>query len=89
MANANLHPLKLPDTPMKTARILSRSIATFLALAPLGARAASDTLNGTSWQTPSQWSLGHFPGVTENAIIAVASLTPSIVNVFNTIKYLF
>ena len=66
---------------MKTARILSRSIATFFALAPLVARAASDTLNGTSWQTTSQWSLGHFPGVTENAIIAVGSLTPSIVNV--------
>ena len=59
---------------MNTARILSRGIATLLALAPLAARADSDTLNGLSWQTASQWTTGGglhvVPGVGDNAIIA-------------------
>ena len=63
---------------MNTARILSRSIVTLLALAPLVADADSDTLAGLSWQTASQWTTGAglhvLPGVNDNAIISLAGI---------------
>ena len=67
---------------MKNASILSRSIATLLALTPAGLYGAADTLTGNgaavatgvSWAAPvlpSAWSLvTGLPGVGDNAIIA-------------------
>ena len=57
---------------MKTASILSRSIATLIAFSPIAAYAAADTLSGVSpaWVTATAWSLGAIPGTGDNAILA-------------------
>ena len=66
---------------MNTKHILSRSVATLLVLVPFAVRAAVDTLTGTgaavttgvSWAapvSPSAWSLGTLPGVSDNAVIS-------------------
>ena len=57
---------------MSTKRILSRSVATLLALTPILAHGAADTLSGASpaWATVAAWSLGAIPGTGDNAIIA-------------------
>ncbi|MEO7319779.1 MAG: autotransporter-associated beta strand repeat-containing protein, partial [Chthoniobacteraceae bacterium] len=57
---------------MKTSRILSRSVATLIALSPIAAYSAADTLSGASpaWITATAWSLGSIPGTGDNAILA-------------------
>ena len=57
---------------MKNARILSRSIATLLALSPFAAYPAADTLSGASpaWGNTTAWSLSAIPLATDNAIVA-------------------
>jgi autotransporter-associated beta strand protein len=56
---------------MKTNPILSRTIASILSLAPIGAGAASNTISGANpaWATTTSWSLGALPTPADNAII--------------------
>ena len=56
---------------MSTKHILSRGVATLLALTPFLARGAADTLSGASpaWGTAANWSLAAIPGSGDNAII--------------------
>lgn len=56
---------------MKPQTILSRTIASILALTPIGATAASNTISGTNpaWATAANWSLGALPTAADNVVI--------------------
>jgi fibronectin-binding autotransporter adhesin len=67
---------------MKPTRILGRSIASLLALIPLTAQTAQDSITAvgaqnatapsSTWATPANWSLNAIPTVNDNAVIVGA-----------------
>ncbi len=61
---------------MNTRHILSRTVASLLALTPFVAHGTADTLSGASpaWATMGGWSLNAIPGSGDNAVITATGV---------------